>query len=809
MKNKKRTIVLALAGLLSAGALTGVAVESFGGGLANVFAADNEDSYIWNHYTAVAPTATHHGSKEFWANCSVLHQFSLTKPLKGIIQNQNLDFTQTPWFDELEPKDERYIAPAEQAVIETLTKDNVTFGDTTEFFAFSSAFDKFGWLNSAIYQSLKAEKIAEFGGQSRENDGIFIFTQAKDIEAYSTPSITLPKINFQNLLRNGGKVAMEFGCYTNDGFVKFRNKEIFNNFGKGSHIYGLTRVKAYFYKEGESVKVSFIVSTRDTTKNVTHTEEQVIGGNKTTVTVVDREVYSFYKVAEITESLTEAEANGSTGISFGLGTNKYERIYWMSNLSTVKDTKFKEPAVTSRPKDSYYNNYTFAGWYVDGKEYNANNTSITKDSVFSPRWVVGKESASYLTDIKWEKTDFVVGVDDPKVDPKQSNAEICNIEGALAGLTWSYRDDTDRVNKYKQEFYDSCYGQDISDDTGMFMRANGLTSFIELPKINFLEKIPTGKKMFMKLGCIQDNNKLDFNVNDGSTSTTKSIIRTTRSESGNALLTKVLVSFYKDASNKVHMTCDDTTVDLFNQDGENRIWETVLTDNQANGTDGLKLIHGQGGARYYWIGRPFIYQDNDVALDVLSGSGITVQDGIKNTRSETFNDITGKAPYGQWYRDIPTIADETAGIGILGNNHNAAAKITFKATNFKAMFDKQQGVKFNIGVWNGTDSIYLKNGETYMDLGSSYVKPNISDKQQYFDTSLYTRQIVNETWHNWQFTVDQYLGLTVYNQHTKSIYSFALTDDQLNGAESISVKLTNSNANGHFFYVSNMTTYQY
>lgn len=688
-----------------------------------------------------------------------------------------------------------------------MTKDNVTFGDTTKYYSFSNTFDKFAWRNSSVYQSLKAEKIAEFGGLSRENDGIFMYTKT-DVEAYSTPSVTLPKINFQNLLKNGEKVAMEFGCYTGEGYVKFHDKEIFNNNGKGSHIYGLTRVKAYFYKEGESVKVSFIVSTRDTTKNVTHTEEQVIGENKTTVTVVDREVYSFYKVAEIAESLTEAEANGSTGISFGLGTNKYERFYWMSHLSTVKDTKFKEPALTSRPKDGYYENYSFGGWYVDGKEYNANNTSITKDSVFSPRWVVGKESASYLTDIKWGKTNFVLGVDD--VANKGSDADIYNIEGALTGLTWNYKDDIDRVKKYKQEFYDACYGQDVSDDTGVFMRANGLGSFIELPKINFLEMIPNGKKIFMKLGCNQDNNRLNFNVNDGTSNTTKSIIRTTETESGNALLSKVLVSFYKDASNKVHMTCDDTTVDLFNQDSEHRIWETVLTDNQANGTEGLKLIHGQAGPRYYWIGRPFIYQDNDVTLDVLSDSGLTVQDGIKKTRSETFNDdMAGKAPYTQWYKHMPTIADETAGIGILGNNPKAAAEITFKATNFKTMFDKQQGVKFNIGVWNGTDSIYLKNGETYMDLGSSYVKPNISDEQQYFDTSLYTRQIVNETWHNWQFTVDQYLGLTVYNQHTKSIYSFALTDGQLNGAESISVKLTNSNANGHFFYVSNMTTYQY
>ena len=106
--NKKKTIVLALAGLLSAGAFGGVLMNETGG-IANVFANDNADAVLWKHYAAVAPTFTSHGSKEFWANCSSLGVHQLEAPTKGTIEEGG-DFSATTYFKELTAEDDRYVA---------------------------------------------------------------------------------------------------------------------------------------------------------------------------------------------------------------------------------------------------------------------------------------------------------------------------------------------------------------------------------------------------------------------------------------------------------------------------------------------------------------------------------------------------------------------------------------------------------------------------------------------------------------------------------------------------------------------------
>lgn len=780
MKKNKKTLVLALASILSAGALLGVVTSTQTGGVVNIFAADNEDSYIWNHYKAVAPTIDSHGSKEFWANCSVLGQVRFEKPAKGKVQKENLDFKETPWFDELTPEDPRYVAPLPSRTAATLSSENVTVlkDEGSTIMSFSNAMDELAHKNGATNYGEKARIIEEFGGSSRENDGIFIKTNKSELgNTMADASITLPAINFLEELKDGGVISMELGCRTGQGYIKFNGTKLFNN--STASVSYLTKVKAYFYLDSGSVKVSFIILEKDSADTT----------------------YSKYLRKEITSSLSTEEASGTKGIVYNFGTNKYSRHYWLSNLTLVSKKESKTPGRPTRAADDLYESYSFAGWYSETGKYDFSK-AITAEERFTPKWIPGKQAPSYL-DIGWAKTNFGMGVTGSEGGKA---SDIYNVAGALNGLTWGWEDA--KKQSYTKEFNKACSIQDVSDDTGVFMRANGKGSYIDLPKINFLERIPVGKKLFMKLGAGAGDNILNF---VSSSNETKRIVRNTKSEDGNQFLTKVLVSFYKGTDNKVHMTCDDTSVDLFNTDGEQRIWETTLTDAQANGTESLKLVHGQGGSRYYWIGKPFIHTDDDVALNTITEGNIEVGNAVLKTRAQTISEqadstYTPKtAPHGQWYNS-PVISGESDGIGIYGNNSKNAATVEFKV-NYKALLDKFQGVKFTIGVWNGTDTIYYNEGDDYASLGASYAKPNISATQQYFDTNKYTREIIEKTWHNWQATVDRFDGLTVYNQNTAEKYQFTLTEGQLNGTEPLSFKLTASNANGHFFYLSNLTTF--
>ena len=62
---------------------------------------------LYRHYAAIAPTDEHHGSVEFWANCSTL-TFTLEEPIGGRIE-EGPSFDSTPYFDELEMDDARYV----------------------------------------------------------------------------------------------------------------------------------------------------------------------------------------------------------------------------------------------------------------------------------------------------------------------------------------------------------------------------------------------------------------------------------------------------------------------------------------------------------------------------------------------------------------------------------------------------------------------------------------------------------------------------------------------------------------------------
>ena len=105
---KKKTVALALIGLLSTGTFGGILLNETVG-VVDVLANYNSDAVVWKHYAAVAPTFASHGSKEFWANCSSLGEHQFEAPANGTIEEGG-DFSLTAYFKELTPEDDRYVA---------------------------------------------------------------------------------------------------------------------------------------------------------------------------------------------------------------------------------------------------------------------------------------------------------------------------------------------------------------------------------------------------------------------------------------------------------------------------------------------------------------------------------------------------------------------------------------------------------------------------------------------------------------------------------------------------------------------------
>ena len=89
MKNKKMTRFALISTLVVGGAL---AITAVFGAKAGVLAGRGTDGHEancqWNHYDAVEATYDDHGTKEFWACCTHVGQYTLTEPTEGQITDQ-------------------------------------------------------------------------------------------------------------------------------------------------------------------------------------------------------------------------------------------------------------------------------------------------------------------------------------------------------------------------------------------------------------------------------------------------------------------------------------------------------------------------------------------------------------------------------------------------------------------------------------------------------------------------------------------------------------------------------------------------
>lgn len=106
--NSKKTLLVLAAVALVGGTFTAVALTKENG--FSVSAAEDANA-IWKHYAAVAPDPDkkQYGSKEFWASCTEPGTHLFEAPAKYGRIDEGGDFSQTSYFKELTPEDDRYV----------------------------------------------------------------------------------------------------------------------------------------------------------------------------------------------------------------------------------------------------------------------------------------------------------------------------------------------------------------------------------------------------------------------------------------------------------------------------------------------------------------------------------------------------------------------------------------------------------------------------------------------------------------------------------------------------------------------------
>ena len=124
MKSSKK-LILGITLCTSVLTLSAISFSS-GNGNTLVFGAQDTRTCQWNHYDAVLPTTTSHGSHEFWACCTHPGEHSLTKPTTGTIKHigafEGYDFAG------LSSSDDRYL-PVLEEVTNLDAVSPITFSD--------------------------------------------------------------------------------------------------------------------------------------------------------------------------------------------------------------------------------------------------------------------------------------------------------------------------------------------------------------------------------------------------------------------------------------------------------------------------------------------------------------------------------------------------------------------------------------------------------------------------------------------------------------------------------------------------------
>lgn len=445
---------------------------------------------------------------------------------------------------------------------------------------------------------------------------------------------------------------------------------------------------------------------------------------------------------------------------------------------TIDQGTVVEGTTPTRAGDTYYDTYTFGGWYLNGKKFDF-STVVESDITLVAKWNYG--TAKYTNSDVWAKENFAF----------ENGAALETLETGFSKFCWDgSKVDTELRAKYIAEFGKT------NDDGWMLTFDKNTTdsrSIISLPKTNFHELLANGKIARTEIGGYNTQNNMYIKA--GGTDT---MVNKNDNTQAIANLAKTSLTFYEDSEGKVRINYVDTSLEKPASDSS-RYGEIILTDDEANGTSSIQLHSTQDGAsRRYWLGKLRIANGERTFKDFSGKTGFTVEGGTIQSYADTLT--SGKAPFTQWKAATQPI---NQAVGIYGTNASGATTLTLDAINLNELLTNNEGIRFTLGAWNGGEFVSFMDGENTVQMGTSDAMP--LTVEGWTDATKLTKEGIEKTWRNWVVTIDK-VGMHVHNVFENTDYDFALSEGQLNGTESLVFKLGKA-SNNHFFMLTNMMAY--
>lgn len=441
---------------------------------------------------------------------------------------------------------------------------------------------------------------------------------------------------------------------------------------------------------------------------------------------------------------------------------------------TIDQGTLVEEATPTRAGDTYYDTYTFGGWYLNGKKFDF-STVVESDITLVAKWNYG--TAKYTNSDVWAKENIVTG----------GTASIGTIAENF-NVLYLGKPAEDKAQAIKD------FGK--TDDDGWMIKYNddkATDGSITLPKTNFHELLAGGKVARTETGGY--NVWCNIYLKAGGKDVQ---IASNQKDQSLACLTRTSLTFYEDSEGKVHVRFLDTMLEKPASDST-RYGEIVLTDEEANGTASIQLHSTQDGkTRRYWLGKLRITNGERTFKDFSNKTGFTVEGGTIQSYADTLT--SGKAPFTQWKA---ATQPQNQAVGIYGTNASGATALTLDAINLNELLTNNEGIRFTLGAWNGGEFVSFMDGENTVQMGTSDAMP--LTVEGWTDATKLTKEGIEKTWRNWVVTIDK-VGIHVHNVFENTDYDFALTEGQLNGTESLVFKLGKA-SNNRFFMLTNMMTY--
>lgn len=451
---------------------------------------------------------------------------------------------------------------------------------------------------------------------------------------------------------------------------------------------------------------------------------------------------------------------------------------------TIDQGTVVEGVTPTRAGDTFYDTYTFGGWYLNGKKFDF-STVVESDITLVAKWNYG--TAKYTNSNVWAKGDFTF----------ENGASLVTIDSGFSNICWQ-RNGAPGVNAELKAQYIAEFGK--TDDEGWMLNFNNVKKndnwgTISLPKTNFHELLANGKVARTEIGCFEKSSNVFLKAGGADTR----VSGNEGIDDGLANLTKTSLTFYEDSEGKVHINYVDTSLEKPASDSI-RYGEIVLTDDEANGISSLQLHSTQDGAgRRSWLGKLRITNGERTFKDFSNKTGFTVEGGTIQSHADTLTTKNTAAPYGQWKAATQPV---NQAVGIFGTA-SGATTLTLDAINLNELLTNDEGIRFTLGAWNGGEFVSFMDGENTVQMGTSDAMP-MNDKGN-TDAIQLTKEGIEKTWRNWVVTIDK-VGMHVHNVFENKDYDFALTEGQLNGTESLVFKLGKA-SNNHFYMLTNMMTY--